>query len=125
VIESKDRSFMSGLSRATAAGAFVYFLKFLPWMWGPVVCIFYLLGTSMWAQTKLIWANRMKPHVSPKSKPVGPSTPKPSSSSNKGTSSLMTSNSSSHLPSVSDSVSVVLNQKNPSSTASPRANANI
>ena len=40
VIESKDRSFMSGLSRATAAGAFVYFLKFLPWMWGPVVCIF-------------------------------------------------------------------------------------
>jgi len=40
VIETKDRSFMSGLSRATAAGAFVYFLKFLPWMWGPVVCIF-------------------------------------------------------------------------------------
>jgi hypothetical protein len=40
VIETKDRSFMSGISRATAAGAFVYFLKFLPWMWGPVVCIF-------------------------------------------------------------------------------------
>jgi hypothetical protein len=40
MIETKDRSFMSGLSRATAAGAFVYFLKFLPWMWGPVVCIF-------------------------------------------------------------------------------------
>jgi len=71
----------------------------------------------MWAQTKLIWANRMKPHVSPKSKPVGPSTPKPTSSTNKGTMSLMSSGN-------SDSVSVVLSPKNITSAASPRANAN-
>jgi hypothetical protein len=59
----------------------------------------------------------MKPHVSPKSKPVGPSTPKPTSSTNKGTMSLMSSGN-------SDSVSVVLSPKNITSAASPRANAN-
>ena len=30
----------------------------------------------MWAQTKLLWTNRMRPHVSPKSKPTPPTTPR-------------------------------------------------
>ena len=40
VIDQRDRSLIGALAHASTAGAFVYFLKFLPWFWGPFVCIF-------------------------------------------------------------------------------------
>jgi hypothetical protein len=75
-IAVKDRSLFTGLTTCTSASAWDYFLCMAPWLWSPFACAVYLLGTAANAQTKLIWANRMRPHVSPKSMPTPSSTPR-------------------------------------------------
>lgn len=79
VIPVRDRSFLASMATCTATTVWEYVLSLLPWLWSPVCCVLYLLATAAAAQTKLLWTNRMRPHVSPKSIPTPSATPRSSS----------------------------------------------
>jgi len=53
-----------------------YLARLSGWVWSFVVAILYLLLPACWAQTKMIFTDRLKLHVSPKSSPV-PGAPTP------------------------------------------------
>lgn len=76
VIPVRDRSFLASMATCTATTVWEYGLSLLPWFWSPVCCVLYLLATAAAAQTKLLWTNRMRPHVSPKSIPTPSATPR-------------------------------------------------
>ena len=74
----RSRSVWAALPNMTAGACLDFFLRMLPWVWAPITAVMYLLGPAAVAQTRLIFANRMrKAHVSPKSVPTPSSTPRP------------------------------------------------
>ena len=69
-----DRHWGIGPGLAAVADESMTLMSFLArlsaWLWLPLVAVLYLLAPASYAQTKLIFTDRLKPHVSPKSSPV-------------------------------------------------------
>lgn len=65
----------AGAAEAPVSWALHYFARLAAWFWAPIIAVLYLLAPASYAQTKLLWTDRLKLHVSPKSSPVPPSTP--------------------------------------------------
>ena len=68
--------------REHSGSIFGFIARLSAWLWAPLVAVLYLLAPASFAQTKLIFTDRMgKIHVSPKSAPAATPTAGSSSSS--------------------------------------------
>ena len=63
----------SAAAQQRVSWAFAYVARLSAWAWAPVIAVLYLLLPAAFAQTKLMFTDRLKLHVSPKSSPVTPS----------------------------------------------------
>jgi hypothetical protein len=57
---------------APVSWAFNYVARLSGWVWAPLIAVMYLLAPASWAQTKMMFTDRLKLHLSPKSSPVAP-----------------------------------------------------